>query len=137
MHVIQSQLTNYSYSALVQKKIKLVRWWVLEHGSASREKALPFTGEQEEIFMRFMDDHPENFPTVKRERFHSANLVPPELNNIDKETDPEKPCILLIRNKPGEPPAEVCRQMDVVLQTNSLPIRLPFDIAGEIILESA
>jgi hypothetical protein len=96
---------------------------------------LPFTTEQEDILLKFMDDHPENFPKQKREIFESANLTAPVLDYKDLETDVEKPCILLIQAKPAEESTEICRRMDIFLQNNELPISLPFDIAGEIILE--
>ena len=81
MHVIQSQLTNYSFLDLVQKQIKLVRWWLLAHSSGGKEIAVPFTKEEEDMLIKFMDDHPSNFPKEKREIFDSVNLVPPILDH--------------------------------------------------------
>ena len=55
MHVIQSQLVNYSYENHTQKNIKLVRWWVLGNDTeslAGDEIILPFTKEQEDIFIK-------------------------------------------------------------------------------------
>jgi len=138
MHVIQSQITNYSYHSRVQNQLKLVRWWVLEHGPGEgRELALPFTKEQEEIFIKFIDDHPANFPKEKREIFDSKNLGLPDLSIDRKESDHEKPCILMIRTKAEKQAQDICRRMDIVLLNNKLPVALPFDIAGEIVLEKA
>ncbi|MEO6490774.1 MAG: hypothetical protein ABIO04_12600 [Ferruginibacter sp.] len=137
MHVIQSQLTNYSYHSFVQKQLKLVRWWIYNHEyTMDSGRALPFTSDQEMIFMNFMNDHPKNFPKQKIEIFNSSNLVLPVIAIKDQDTDIEKPCILLIRQKPPDPAAEVSRMVDIVLQNNELPVRLPFDVAGEIILEN-
>ncbi|MFT3910954.1 MAG: hypothetical protein QM737_16160 [Ferruginibacter sp.] len=138
MHVIQSQLVNYSYDNHSQKNIKLVRWWILgnDHESlAGDEIILPFNKEQEDIFFKFMDDHPANFPPGKRERFDSQNLKIPDLDYKDLESDIEKPCILLIRAKADNKITGLCRRMDIVLQNDELSIQLPFDLAGEIILE--
>ena len=136
MHVIQSQLINYSYNNHTQKNIKLVRWWVLNRKENGEEEALPFTRQEEYVFFKFMQDHPGNFPVGKKEVFESGNLVPPMLDDVDRETDVEKPCILLLRVKP-ESRTEVCRRMDIVLLNDESPADLPFDLAGEIILEKA
>ena len=107
MHVIQSQLINYSYDDRTQKKIKLVRWWVLAQAADSsddEEIALPFTSEQQAIFINFMDDHPDNFPKNKREIFTSQSLLPPSLDYEDRDSDIEKPCVLLIRSNPVNKP---------------------------------
>jgi len=135
MHVIQSQFTHYNFLDRVQKQIKLVRWWRLAHNSGGKEMAVPFTAEEEDILVKFIDDHPYNFPKEKREIFDSFNLIPPVLDQEDQETDVEKPCILIIQRNIKNPLTEICRRMDIVLQNDQLPISLPFDIAGEIILE--
>lgn len=138
MHVLQSQLVNYSYGNHVEKNIKLLRWWILgnmEDGSGSKDFVLPFTLEQEDIFMKFMDDHSANFPVEKRETFDSKNLPLPSLVFEDLESDPEKPCILLIRAHSHSEIKGICRRMDIVFLNDELPIQLPFDLAGEVILE--
>ena len=84
-----------------------------------------------------MDDHPTNFPPGKREVFDTYNLSLPSLGYNDLESDIEKPCILLIRAKATHTIAGICRRMDIILENDELPIQLPFDIAGEIILEKA
>ncbi len=137
MHVIQSQLINYSYNNHTQKHIKLVRWWVLSKNKNGEEEALPFTTEQEDIFIKFMQDHAGNFPLGKKEVFESHNLSAPFLDDTDRETDIEKPCILLLRVKPESRTGGICRRMEIVLQHDELPVTLPFDLAGEIILEKA
>lgn len=136
MHVIQSQLINYSFDEQVQKKIKLIRWWVLVNANGE-EEAAAFNQQQQAIFMNFMDDHPANFPVDKREIFDSFSLKPPSLLYEDQESDAEKPCILLIRAQAQNTVSGICRRMDIVLQNNELPIKLPFDLAGEIIMERA
>ena len=53
MHVIQSQLVNFSYGNYSQKHIKLVRWWVIQENPTNLNKEeilLPFTENQEDIF---------------------------------------------------------------------------------------
>jgi hypothetical protein len=137
MHVLQTQLVNYSYNSHTQKHIKLVRWWILNKKETGEEEALPFTDTQEDIFIKFMESHPANFPTGKKEVFDSQNLTPPILDNTDRDTDVEKPCILLVRAKPESRQNGLCRRMDIVFQNEALPISLPFDLAGEIILEKA
>lgn len=118
--------------------MKLVRWWKIENaGTGQREIALPFSKEEEGILINFMDDHPLNFPKEKREIFDSSNLVPPDLHIQHHESDEEKPSILLIRRKALNVAAEISRKMDIVLQNDQLPIMLPFDISGEIIIEKA
>ena len=136
MHVIQSQLINFSYDDQVQKQVKLVRWWLLEPADG-QELALPFNPGQESILMKFMEDHPSNFPPAKIAIFDSDSLQPPSLVYEDQEGDIEKPCLLLIRARGHDTVTGICRRMDIVLQNDQLPIQLPFDIAGEIILEKA
>ncbi len=135
MHVIQSQLVNYSYNNHTQKHIKLVRWWVLGK-DASGDTALAFTTEQENAFFKFMLDHPANFPIDKKEIFESVNLTPPILDDTDRDTDIEKPCLLLVRANPVSTHG-ICRRMDIVLQHSGLEEVIPFDLVGEIILEKA
>ncbi len=137
MHVIQSQLVNYSYNNHTQKHLKLVRWWVLGRNEAGEEIALPFTDEEEKEFSRFMRDHPVNFPPEKKEVFESTNLVPPFMDDTDRSTDIEKPCLLLIRAQPLENKNGICRRMDIILEEDDKPFQLNFDLAGEIILEKA
>lgn len=138
MHVIQSQLVNYSYGEHSQKNIKLVRWWILENIAGADgidEVTRPFTKNEEDIFFQFMEDHPANFPRGKTDRFESVNLVPPLLDHDDQPGDVEKPCLLLVRAKANHNINGLCRRMDIVLENDLLPVQLPFDLAGEIILE--
>ncbi|MEP6710864.1 MAG: hypothetical protein ABJA37_00530 [Ferruginibacter sp.] len=135
MKVIQSQLTNYSYANLVQKNIKLVRWWLFTTEDLGIETARPFTEKEEDIFIKYLDDHPANFPNEKTEVFDSNSFLPPDIGLTDRDTDTEKPCLLIIRKDPGDTPSQLCRRMDIVLQNDLLPIQLPFDVAGEIIME--
>ena len=133
MHVVQTQLVNYSYVGYLEKNTRLVRWWhLLEEGG--KEIALPFTLEEEDILLKYMDDHPHNFPSQKRQTFESANLLPPQLS-FAEDDDNDYPCVLLIRRRPSDYATEICRRMDIVLQHDELPVSLPFDIVGEIVLE--
>lgn len=135
MKVIQSQLTNYNYSSKVEKHIRVVRWWILNTINGE-EQAFPFNEHEEKIFIDYLEDHEENFPKEKREIFDSANLRVPTLGKDDLPGDGEKPCLLLLRRNPVDLEGDLCRRMDIILQNDLLPILLPFDVVGEILLES-
>ncbi|MEO5942847.1 MAG: hypothetical protein ABIP30_00240 [Ferruginibacter sp.] len=135
MKVIQSQLTNYNYSSRVEKHIRLVRWWLLNTINGE-EQAFPFNDHEEKIFLDYLDDHEANFPKEKREIFNSQNLDAPSLGKNDLPGDGEKPCLLLLRRNPVDLQGALCRRMDIILENDLLPIQLPFDVVGEILLES-